>query len=49
MEEQCGQMWSPVSSRIVSARLKLSDQVVSARRPLLVSVVNVYTPIEQVL
>ncbi len=41
-----GQVWNPVSSRVVSARLKLSDQVASAsaRRPFYVSVVSVYAP-----
>ena len=41
-----GEIWSPVSSCVVSARLKLSDQVVSAsaRWPLYVSVVSAYAP-----
>ena len=41
-----GEVWNPVSSCVVSAGLKLSDQVVSvsARGPLYVSVVSVYAP-----
>ena len=43
------EVWNPVSSHIVSARLKLSDQAVvpSTRRrshQLIVSVVSVYAP-----
>ena len=44
-----GEVWNPVSSRIVSARLKLSDQAAVAptrgrSQPLFVSVVSVYAP-----
>ena len=44
-----GEVWNPVSSRIVSAQLKLSDQVVAATtrrrsQPLYASVVSVYAP-----
>ena len=48
--KNCGKVWNPVSSHIVSAGLKLSDQIMaaSARRrsqPLYASVISVYAPL----
>ena len=39
-----GEVWKPISSRIVSARLKLSDKRRPTASPVFLSIVSVYAP-----